>query len=124
MQNEVQTSIKIAIKAKECADIQKKAKLKLGICLHKRMSREKPFQCSKCVFSDDESGNLGVTKTFPCSARSDYSPWKSSTMSLHFYEEKSRKTLVTILWIMVQNKPSNSYGTADYTAMVTHEKYS
>ena len=41
MQNEVQTSIKIAIKAKECADIQKKAKLKLGICLHKRMSREK-----------------------------------------------------------------------------------
>ena len=41
MQNEVQTSIKIATEAKECADTQKKAKLKLGICLHLRMSREK-----------------------------------------------------------------------------------
>ena len=30
MQNEVQTSIKIATEAKECADIQKKEKLKHG----------------------------------------------------------------------------------------------
>ena len=41
MQNEVQTSIKIASKAKECADTQKKEKLKLGRCLHLRMSRGK-----------------------------------------------------------------------------------
>ena len=49
-------------------------------------------------------------------ALSTRGPWKPITMSLHFYEEKWRKTNVTILWIMVQNKPSNSYGTAVYTA--------
>ena len=53
MQNEVQTSIKIATEAKEYVDIQKKAKLKLGIFLHLLVSREKPFQCSECDFSDD-----------------------------------------------------------------------
>ena len=57
MQNEVQTSIKIATEAKECAYIKKKAKLKLEISLHLRMSREKPFQCSECWFSDDEPGS-------------------------------------------------------------------
>ena len=41
MQNEVQTSIKIATEPKECANTQKKAKLKLELCVHLRISREK-----------------------------------------------------------------------------------
>ena len=49
-------------------------------------------------------------------ALSTRGPWKPITMSRHFYEEKWRKTIVTIFWVMVQNESFNSYGTAAYTA--------
>ena len=57
MQNEVQTSIKIATEPKECANTQKKAKLKLELCVHLRISREKAVSMLGLLFSDDEPGS-------------------------------------------------------------------